>query len=216
MEEFILTHGSYLAIVLLLMLTGAGLPVPEEIVIVAAGVLSSPSVHRLDPRIAVAACLAGVLIGDCAMYWIGRGLGRTYLLQHRWFAWILHGDREERMEELVQQHGFKVFLIARFLVGVRSPLYLAMGIMRLDFRRFLLCDAACGSLVVAVFFLLSYYCGGWVENLIRRSQWAATGIVLFVVAIGAAYYVVWKRCRHQLRLDEPGPKEVHRNDSTTS
>ena len=215
MEEFILTHGSYLAIVLLLVLTGAGLPVPEEIVIVAAGVLSSPTVSRLDPRFAVVACLAGVLIGDCTMYWIGRGLGRAYLRQHRWFAWIAHGDREERLEELIHQHGFKVFLIARFLVGVRSPLYLAMGIMRLDFRRFLLCDAACGALVVGVFFLLAYFCGGWVEDRIRSSQWAATGIALVVAAISAGYYIVWKKCRHQLRLDDRAPGKSG-NDSTTS
>ena len=34
--------------------------------------------------------------------------------------------------------------------------YLAMGVLRVDFRRFMLCDAGCGALVVSVFFLLSY------------------------------------------------------------
>jgi membrane protein DedA with SNARE-associated domain len=213
MEDFILSHGSYLAIVLLLVLTGAGLPVPEEIVIVAAGVLSSPSVGRLDPTLAVSACLAGVLIGDCTMYWIGRGLGRTYVLQHRWFAWIVHGNREERLEEVVQKHGLKVFLMARFLVGIRSPLYLAMGILRVDFRRYLLCDAAGGAFVVGVFFCLSYYCGGWVGKLIRSSQWAATGTALIVAAVAAGYYIIWRKCRRQLRLDQPLPGEV-RDDST--
>jgi membrane protein DedA with SNARE-associated domain len=215
MEDFILTHGSYLAIVLLLVLTGVGLPVPEEIVIVAAGVLSSPTVSRLDPRLAASACLAGVLAGDCVMYWLGRVLGRTYLRQHRWFAWIAHGNREERMEEIIQQHGLKVFLIARFLVGIRAPLYLAMGILRVDFRRFLLCDGACGAVVVGVFFVLSYFCGGWIGDLIRNSQWAATVIILVAAGAAAAYYVIWRRCRLELHLDQPLPKD-NRNDAKTS
>jgi membrane protein DedA with SNARE-associated domain len=163
----------------------------------------------------VSACLAGVLIGDCAMYWIGRGLGRKYLRQHHWFTWIVHGNREERLEEIVQQHGLKVFLIARFLVGIRSPLYLAMGILRVDFRRFLLCDAACGAFVVAVFFFLSFYCGGWVGERIRSSQWAATALAMIVAAVAGGYYIIWRKCRRQLRLDQPLPGAT-RDDSTTS
>jgi membrane protein DedA with SNARE-associated domain len=200
MEEFIHRHGSYLAIFFLLALTGAGLPIPEEIVIVAAGVSSSPSVGRLDPRLALTACLAGALVGDCVMYGIGRGLGRTYIRHHRWFTWFFHADCEKRMEKIVQRHGLKVFLLARFLVGVRSPLYLTMGILRIDFRRFLLCDASCGALVVTVFFLLSYFFGGWIGVLIRESQFAATGIALTALALSGAYYLIWKKCRQRLNL----------------
>ena len=52
------------------------------------------------------------------------------------------------------------------MVGVRSPIYLAMGFLRVDFRRFLLCDAACAALVVSILFLLSCSCGGWIGRLI--------------------------------------------------
>jgi membrane protein DedA with SNARE-associated domain len=202
MHDILLTQGSYLAIVFVLALTGAGLPIPEELVIVSAGVSSSPSVGRLDPGFALLACLAGALIGDCIMYGIGRGLGRTRLRRHRWFTRLIHADREERMERVVQRHGLKVFLLARFLVGVRAPVYLAMGILRVDFRRFLLCDATCGMLVVSVFFFLSYFFGGWVGILIRDSQFAATGIVLIAAVFAAAYYIIWKKCWQRLHLDE--------------
>jgi membrane protein DedA with SNARE-associated domain len=202
MEDFIQTQGSYLAIVVLLALTGAGLPLPEEVVIVAAGISSSPSVGRLNPWLAVTACLAGAQIGDCVMYGIGRGLGRTYIRQQRWFTWLFHADREERMEKIVRQHGLKVFLLARFLVGIRSPIYLAMGIMRVDFRRFLLWDTACGALVIGAFFLLSYFFGGWIGVLLRESQFAVTGIVLTAAALAGGYYLVWKKCRQRLDLDE--------------
>ncbi len=202
MDDYILSHGSYVAIFLLLVLTGVGLPLPEEIVIVAAGVLSSPAIGRLDPLMAVCACLAGALVGDGVMYGIGRGLGRTFLRRHRWFTSLVHAECEERMEKIVQRHGLKVFFLSRFLVGIRSPIYLAMGILRIDFRRFLLYDAMCRSLVVGVFFLLSYFCGGWIGVLIRDSQYATTGIALTAAVLAGAYYLIWKRCRHGLHLDE--------------
>src|SRR5262249_11998570 len=154
-------------IFLVLALTGAGLPLPEEVVIIAAGVASSPSVGRLDPFLALTACLAGALVGDCLMYGIGRGLSRIDIQRHGWFTRLVHTQRQERMEQIVGRHGLKVLLLARFLVGVRAPIYLAMGMLRADFRLFLLCDAVCGTLVVGVFFLSSCFFGGWVGKMIR-------------------------------------------------
>ena len=129
MEEYILAHGSYVAIVLILALSGVGLPLPEEVTIVAAGVLSSPAVGKLEPTLAFIACLAGALLGDSLMYGVGRYLGKAYLRKHRWFSKLLHAERERQMETLLQRNGLKVFLLARFLVGVRSPIYLAAGIV---------------------------------------------------------------------------------------
>ena len=202
MEEFILSHGSYLAVIVLLAMTGAGLPIPEEVIIVAAGVLSSEAVGKLDPTLALISCLVGAIVGDGLMYWIGRGLGKTFLREHRIFARLLHAEREAQMERVVSQHGIKVFLIARFLVGVRAPIYLAMGIMRVDFRRFVISDAICASVVVSLFFWLSYFFGGWVGERIRESQQALTGCIL-IGALGAAiYYFVWKKCRQQLQIED--------------
>ncbi len=192
MQEFILAHGSYLAIIAVLALTGVGLPLPEEVPTVAAGVLSSASVGKLDPTLAFMACLVGALLGDCIMYGIGRLLGTTYLRRHPRFARIMHEEREKQMEELIRSHGLKVFLVARFLVGVRSPIYLAAGVMRVKFRKFLAIDAICATLVVGTFFWLSHFFGEWVGPLFRESQLAATAILFVIVALGTIYYFAWK------------------------
>ncbi len=192
MEEYILTHGSYLGIVLLLTLAGAGLPIPEEIPVVAAGVLSSPSVARLDPLLAFAACLAGAIIGDSVMYGIGRFLGKAYLRDHPWFGRLLHAERERQMESLVRQNGLKMFLLARFLVGVRSPIYLAAGVLRIPYRRFLLVDATCATLVVGTFFWSSHFFGAWIGPLFRESQMVVT-LVILVLLVGVGMHFLWKK-----------------------
>jgi hypothetical protein len=60
---------------------------------------------------------------------------------------------EERMKEIIKLLGLTEFLIDRFLVGIVAPLYLAMGILCVDFRRFPLRNGVCGALVAGVFFV---------------------------------------------------------------
>ena len=67
MIDIFLNYGpnlTYLGIVVFLVLTGAGLPLPEELAIVAAGVLSSGDEPFLNVYVAFAACLIGALLGD--------------------------------------------------------------------------------------------------------------------------------------------------------
>ncbi len=203
MQDFILTHGSYLAIIVILTLTGAGLPIPEEVPTVAAGVLSSPAVGKLDPGLAFLACLIGALLGDCIMYGIGRLLGTSSLRRYPFFARIMHEEREKQMEAVVRDHGLKIFLVARFLVGIRAPVYIAAGVIRVEFRRFLVADAICATLVVGTFFWSSHFFGAWIGPLFRESQLAVTLVIVLVAALAGLYYVVWKRYSKQFQVNDP-------------
>ena len=107
MAEFFLSPGSYFAIFLVMMLTGAGLPIPEEVPIIAAGIASAHG--NMHPWVAFACCLSGALIGDCIMYYIGYHFGRGVLKDHRWWARFLTPEREARIEEKFRKHGLGVF-----------------------------------------------------------------------------------------------------------
>ncbi|NLE40047.1 MAG: DedA family protein [Pirellulaceae bacterium] len=179
-----------------MILTGAGLPLPEEVAIVAAGVLAS--VGRLDPWLALAACLVGALIGDCLMYWIGRHFGRRVLREHHWWNRFVKPEREAQVERMLADHGFKVLFLSRFLVGLRSPVYLSAGILRLPFRRFLLYDLFCATIVIGTFFGLSYYFGEAIYCWIRGLEYGATAIVVVAAIVVGIYF--WRR--HARRIAE--------------
>ena len=149
--------GSYLAITLVLILTGSGLPLPEEVPIIAAGILAANG--TLDPWLALGCCLFGAIVGDAIMYWIGYHFGRGVLRDHRWWARWVTPQREARIETLFHEHGLKVFFVVRFLVFLRSPLYLTAGILQVSFRKFLLIDLVCATAVVSTFFGLTYFLG---------------------------------------------------------
>src|SRR5690606_9726230 len=95
----LLHPGSYFGIFVLMVLTGCGLPVPEEVFIIGAGVLSGQG--DLRPALAFAACLLGALVGDAAMYGIGRRFGHKLLHVHPTFAKFVGAEREERFERAV-------------------------------------------------------------------------------------------------------------------
>jgi len=173
-----LDHISYLGIVVVLILTGSGLPLPEEVPIVAAGVASS--VGSLNPWWAFLCCLIGAVAGDSVIYAIGYYFGYSLLTSHPRFAHLLHAEREAKIEEMIRRHGLKVFFFSRFMVGIRAPVYLTAGILRMSFRRFILIDAFCATAVVGLFFGLSYAYGDRVT-------------ALFVIAC----YFIWRHYRRK-------------------
>jgi membrane protein DedA with SNARE-associated domain len=168
MTNFLLAPSSYLAITLLLILSGSGLPLPEEVPIIAAGILSANG--ALDPLTAFACCLFGALVGDLVMYWIGYHFGRGVLRDHHWWARFVTPEREEQVEVQFRRHGLKVFFVARFLVGLRSPVYLTAGILRVSFRRFMVIDLICATAVVGTFFWLTYFFGTHIAQWVGRVE----------------------------------------------
>jgi membrane protein DedA with SNARE-associated domain len=188
---------SYLGIIVLLILSSFGLPVPEEIPIVAAGAASA--YDQLSPWWAYACCLGGAIAGDCIVYLIGYRLGVSWLRNHPLMARVLHADREAQAEQMFRRHGMKVLFFGRFLVGIRGTMYLAAGILKIPFRRFFVIDCISATVVTALFFSLSYMYAPQVERLwkwIREGEITFTGIVLTLVAIIALYYF-WRRHRRK-------------------
>jgi membrane protein DedA with SNARE-associated domain len=77
MPAFALHPASYLGIIFFLFLTGMGLPVPEEVPVILAGVLAANG--TLEPWLALASCVFGALVSDCILYAVGRHFGRGLL-----------------------------------------------------------------------------------------------------------------------------------------
>jgi membrane protein DedA with SNARE-associated domain len=196
MANLLLAHVSYLSIFIVLVLTGSGLPIPEEVPIIVAGVLSAPPNAKLDPWLAFMWCLLGAIVGDCVMYFIGYHFGRPVLREHPWFARFVTPEREIQIEQQFRQHGLKVFFVARFLVGIRSPVYLTAGILRVSFRRFLMIDLFCAAVVVGTFFWLAYLFGEPIAKWVQSAEVVLTIVVVVAMAIVVLY--LWRRYKRKL------------------
>ena len=131
------------------------------------------------------------------MYWLGRHFGRSILREQTWWAKIIHPEREAKIEQVIKNHGLKVLFSARFLVGIRAPVYVAAGILHLPYRRFILMDLLCATTVVGLFFSISYWFGEALTRWIREAEYFATGLVALVV-LGLVIYF-WRRHRRKVR-----------------
>jgi membrane protein DedA with SNARE-associated domain len=190
LEAFLAKWG-YVGIIVFLILTGCGLPIPEEVPIVGAGWASSPEQDKLNPWLALGSCFIGAVVGDIIMYGIGRRFGRRLLQKRAWFASMLTPEKERQIEEMFRHHGLKVLFVSRFLVGVRSPIYITAGILKVPFKRFVLVDMFCASVMVTSFFALAYWFSNHVLKWIRQAEAAVTitiAVLAIVALVGYRYY----------------------------
>jgi membrane protein DedA with SNARE-associated domain len=164
------------------------MPIPEEAAIVVAGVLAAQG--TLHTWLAFAACLAGAIVGDSLMYAIGYRWGHGIFTSHPRFAKLLAAENEKQFQEAIQGHALKVMLLARFLIGIRAPVYVMTGVVRMPYRRFLIYDVISAALVVGTVFWLSYLFGDNVREWVRHAEITATLIVLLIIAVvgGVIYY----------------------------
>jgi membrane protein DedA with SNARE-associated domain len=179
----------YAGIIIYMILTGCGFPMPEEVAIIAAGVLSASGKMRWE--LALGSLLIGAILGDMVMYYIGRHFGRRLLDKNKFFNRLITPDREKKMEVLLDKHGAKVLLLTRFMVGVRGPMYITAGILKVPFKKFVFADAFCATLVVTLFFGLSYVFGAKIDSIIHTGEGWITIIVLSAVVLiggGAIWY----------------------------
>lgn len=181
----------------LLLLCGLGLPLPEDIVLITAGMLGVIDGHSW---IEVSVYMyVGVLAGDSAIFYAGRHFGAR-LLKAAWFQRFLPASKQERVEEFFHKHGAKGLFIGRFLPGLRAPIFFSAGSMKVSYLKFLFFDGLAAIISVPVFVWLGHWL--WLkfaddfaamEHTLSRTHtytlWGTAAIVVLLVA-GAW---LWKR-----------------------
>jgi membrane protein DedA with SNARE-associated domain len=179
---------------------GLGLPIPEEIPILAAGVLAAEGVVRW--WIALPVCLFGVLSGDCVLYWVGRHWGE-HILDWRIVRWVLSREREERLKAAYHRHGVKIVFTARHIVGVRAAAFLTAGIVRLPFGRFLAVDGGAALIGIPLSFGVAFLFTDQLERLVhdihRIERW---GMLAGLVLLAGWLAVLAYRRAHRTAREE--------------
>jgi membrane protein DedA with SNARE-associated domain len=192
MLDLLYNNVSYVGIIAVLVISGTGLPIPEELPVILAGIAARSG--QLEPWLAFLSCLVGSLGGDLVMYSIGRYFGRSVLREHPFVARFLKPEREAKIEDLICRHGLKVFFLARFLVGIRSPVFLTAGILRVPLRRFLAADMLSASVVIGIFFGLGYR---YANEILHSFQWIRRAevllTVLVVLGVAGLVGIYWRR-----------------------
>ena len=194
MLQELLQRFTYLGILVTLLLGSLGVPIPEEVPVVAAGVLSREGLARW--WVALPICVLGVLTGDMVLYWVGRRWGER-VLGWRVVRLVLTPPRAEWLQAAYREHAMKTIAMARHVTGLRAAAFLTAGIARVPFWKFTLADTAAAIVSVPLAFGLAYFFTHQVAAILadayRVERWLAL-VGLAMVAGGLVVYAArWNR-----------------------
>ena len=184
-----------LGIFVALLACGFGFPMPEDVILIAGGILAQQEGQAIWPSVVVA--YFGVIIGDGVMFTIGRKLG-TRLLDHRRLQTIFSPARRARVEALFTRWGAYAVFAGRFAAGVRAMVFMTAGAMKVRYSLFLVFDSLAAMLSVPLFIWVGSKFG---ENLeaIKRAKLVVGGIALGVLLIYFGWRT-WRRRKERLAL----------------
>lgn len=175
-----------------LVLTPFGLPIPEEISLLAAGFIVKKQSSSLLLGWIVG--FLGVTLGDLISWTMGRTVG----LEPKGFVAKLIGpDQIRDIEQFYRKWGDWAIVIARQIPGMRFPTFFFAGASAIPLGRFYLIDGLAALITVNVFFLLGYVFAddlSDVKIVVEDFQSYASRFAIILILVLVSY-LLYKRFR---------------------
>ncbi|MFE9097519.1 DedA family protein [Streptomyces sp. NPDC007264] len=180
----------YALVALVIGLESLGIPLPGEIVLVSAALLSSQH-GGINPVVLGACASAGAVIGDSIGYAIGRKGGRPLLAWlGRKFPKHFSEGHVATAERSFEKWGMWAVFFGRFVALLRIFAGPLAGVLRMPYWKFLTANLLGGVIWAGGTTAVIYYVGVVAESWLKRFSWL--GLVAAVL-VGLASMLVVRR-----------------------
>jgi membrane protein DedA with SNARE-associated domain len=187
----LLEHYGYLGVAGMLFMEDFGVPVPGEIMLIAAAVFAGAG--QMNIAVVFLVAVLAAVLGDNIGFLVGHFGGRP--LAERFGRYVfLTPQRLDRAEAFFDRHGGKIVTVARFIDGLRQINGLLAGIVGMGWLKFLGYNALGAVLWVGAWAGLGYLAGEHIVDIydtFERYKWYVVAAAVVVVAI-----VITHRVRH--------------------
>ncbi len=151
---------SYGVILIILLASGAGLPLSKDALLIASGIIAGiiAPYNENALTLMLLSCIFGVTAGDCIMFYLGRML--SFRIQRYWpFSRIITPKRFAALRKYYRMYGLWFIVIARFIPVIRIPLYIFCGMTRkIKIGFFILINGAVSVIYTVIWVGLGYIC----------------------------------------------------------
>jgi membrane protein DedA with SNARE-associated domain len=179
------TYG-YWAVLVVVMVESAGIPVPGETILVGAAVYAGTT-HNMHIGLVIAAAAVGAIMGDNIGFWIGREFGPPLL--KRFGKHVGLDERRLRLGQyLFDRHGGKIVFFGRFVAFLRAFAALLAGANRFPPLRFFAFNAAGGIVWASLFGLGGYLLGETIHRIAGPIGWFGLACALIGALIGWRFF----------------------------
>jgi membrane protein DedA with SNARE-associated domain len=173
-------HFTYVGLFCVLLLCGLGLPLPEDVALLAGGFLVHRGITQLPMTLAVS--LLGVVAGDNWLFYMGRRFG-TGLVKYFQLGRPSSQAQVERLKEFMHRHGQRAIFYARFLAGLRALIYLTAGSLGFSPGQFVFYDLLGAVISVPIVVSIGYLFGAQIEEVFRYL--GGFEHLIWIVAVGS-------------------------------
>jgi membrane protein DedA with SNARE-associated domain len=189
LEDFLRSWG-YLGVVLGILATGVGFPMPEELPIVIGGALAGGNTARWWVMLPL--CIVAVVIGDSFLYAIGRFWGPRLVEKPFVKNRLLPPERLQKIEQNFHDYGIRILLFARVTPGVRAPIFFTAGLVRLPLIRFIIADGIYAIPGVTILFFLGFWFTERMVALVQDDLEKAKSVIVIGLIVALVGYVTYK------------------------
>ena len=166
---------------------GIGLVVPGETTMLLGGAVAGQG--AIDVYLLIAIAWFAAWLGDTFSFFLGRRLGREFVLKHGGRVGISH-ERFEKVEDYFSRHGGKTIFIGRWISLVRALAPFIAGSSRMSYRGFVPYSILGTGLWASLHILVGYFFSRSIET---AGHYAARGAfllaTLIALVIGTVYLV---------------------------
>jgi membrane protein DedA with SNARE-associated domain len=184
-------QGGYLAVIIMMAIESANIPLPSEAIMPTAGLLVHE--HKMNFHLAALAGAVGCVLGSIPSYLLGMYGGRPFLQKYgRYF--LLREKDMELADNWVQKYGDITFFVCRMLPVVRTFISFPAGVLKAHFWLFNLYTFI-GSLVWCYF--LTWVGVAFGENMeVFRSYWHKFDIAIVAICVLGFGYYLYRHLKH--------------------
>lgn len=184
----------YLGIIGMMVASGFGFPMPEEVTIVSVGLMTYMGAHpeHFPPPYPGAPVINGyeaavitfiaVWGADMMIFSLGRFFGRK-LMRKEWFKKLIPESAGGKVTAWMHKYGVYAAFLFRFTPGLRFPAHVAMGMSPLPFWQFAVVDGFSAVISVPTQILLIYHYGEPILAAIQKFKYGIFAAIAIAVMI---------------------------------
>src|SRR5437016_7661983 len=209
----------YPAVTLFIMIESSGLPFPGETMLLLASFYAAID-HQLKLPIIIACAAAGAIAGDNIGYFVGRTGGRAFVERFGRYL-FLKPKHLDRAEKFFARHGNKTVFFGRFIAVLRAWAAFLAGVNHMNWRSFLIYNAAGGILWAIIYGTIGYVAGRvfhdnftQVEHIAKTISWIGAGVIIATVI--TIFFVVRSRRKHSAARSRDDKRQQDTKSSTTT
>ena len=189
--------GGYIVLFGLLFSCGLGMPLPEDIPLLMAGVFVYHGKMRLVFACIVAWC--GIIGGDCVLYHLGKRYG-TNITRVPFIGKHVNAARLKDAERWFGKYGIWVVAVGRLFAGIRGIMVVSAGTIRYSFVKFLIADGLAALVSGGIWVWLGWWGAktiGDPATIMQRAEPYKFRISMGLLAgaILVVVYIVWRHKR---------------------